>query len=148
MLARTPWRLMAAPRTIYSTARELARPVARGDLPLTQALAGLVVETLQQERSGALGTLRAPDVMGMKRFLLNQEVDRLQIARDLAAWQIKRLITPMLAAHRPSREVLAEAHGLNGGADFPLTEAEVTDVVRCEMFYAMPPAPRERRYGR
>jgi hypothetical protein len=147
MLARTPWRLMTAPRNLYGLAREMGRPVARGEIPLAHADAALWVDTLQQERDGALGPLYACDVARFKRWLLRQEVERQQVARDLAAHRVRRAVAPMLAAHRRSNAVLAEAHGVNGAAGFPLTEEEVTDVVRREMFFALPAAPRGFRHA-
>jgi hypothetical protein len=143
MLARTPWRLMTAPRNIYGIASEMGRPVARGEIPLVHADAAIICDTLAQERAGALGPLLAPDVVRLKRHLLRQEVHRHEVARELAAWRIERLVKPMIAAHRPSNVLLAEAHGVNGAAGFPLTEAEVTDVVRREVYWAL---PRERRH--
>ncbi|HEY2623258.1 MAG TPA: hypothetical protein VGI53_07415 [Dyella sp.] len=140
---------MTAPRNIYATARTLARPVVRGQLPLTHAHAALIVETLHQERTGALAGLRPPDVVGLKRFLLGQEIERQETERDVAEWRIKRLVGPMIAGRQPSNAVLAEAHGLNGLAGFPLTEHEVTSIVRREIYYALPPAPSAggRRYA-
>jgi hypothetical protein len=129
MLARTPWRLMTAPRNLYGLAREMGRPVARGEIPLAHADAALWVDTLQQERDGALGPLYACDVARFKRWLLRQEVERQQVARDLAAHRIKRLVRPMLAVHKPDNAIFAEAHGINGESGFPLAEDEVTGIV-------------------
>lgn len=134
MLARTPWRLMTAPRNIYGLARELGRPVARGEMPLAHAHAALIVDTLRQERAGELeGSGNASDAFRFKRFLLQGEVERLEVARDLATHRIKRLIAPMIAVRKRSNAILAEAHGVNGAASFPLTEDEVTEVVVGEM---------------
>jgi hypothetical protein len=138
---------MMAPRNLYGIAREMGRPVARGEIPLAHADAALIVDTLQQERSGALDGLKAPDVVRLKRHLLRQEVDRHRIARELAEHRIKRLVWPMIAAHKPSNTILAEAHGHNGEAGFPLTEDEVHAVVRTEMYFALPPAPGGRRHA-
>jgi hypothetical protein len=138
---------MTAPRNIYGIAREMARPVARGDLPLVQADAAIICDTLQQERSGALQGLKAPDVVRLKRFLLRGFVEREQVRRDLAEHRIRRLLAPMIAARKPPNALLAEAHGVNGAAGFPLTEEEVTDVVRGEVFFSLPPAPGGRRHA-
>jgi hypothetical protein len=136
MLARTPWRLMTAPRNLYGLAREMGRPVARGEIPLAHADAALIVDTIQQERAGSLGTLLAPDVVRLKRFLLRQEVERQQVARDIAAHRISRLVKSMVALRKRSNAVLAEAHGINGEAGFPLAEDEVNDIADTEMNYA------------
>ena len=146
MLRHTPWRRMSAPRDIYGPARRLARPVARGWLPLGQAYADLLVTTLREERSGELGQRTASDVFRFKRFVLQTEVARLEIDRDLAALRIRRAIRPMIGIRRPSGAVFAEAHGVNGDAGFPLTEDEVADIVREQMWHALPPAPRGHRH--
>jgi hypothetical protein len=132
---------MSAPRDIYGPARKLARPVARGWLPLEQAYADLLVTTLREERSGELGQRTAPDVFRFKRFLLQTEVTRLEVARDLASHRICRLIKPMIALRKPWGSLMAEAHNLNGEAGFPLTESEVTELVETEVWWALPQAP-------
>ena len=146
MLARTPWRLMTAPFNAYEAAKRLARPVVRGWMPLEHAYANLLVASIQEEREGRIdGTGNARDVFRFKRFLLQTEISRLEVQRDLAELRIKRLIKPLLAIRKPSNAVFAEAHGVNGEAGFPLTEEEVTDVVRREMYYALQPAHRGGR---
>lgn len=146
MLTHTPWRRMSAPHNIYGSAKELARPVARGDLSLTEADAGLIVATLREERRGELEGYKAADVVRLKRHLLRQYLHREEVARELAEHRIKRLVAPMIATRVRSNTVLAEAHGLNGQAGFPLTEDEVTGIVRQEAWFALPPAPGGRRH--
>jgi hypothetical protein len=52
----------------------------------------------------------------------------------------------MLSLRKPRNAVLAEAHGENGAAGFPLEEREVTNITIAEMFWAMPPGgPRHAR---
>jgi hypothetical protein len=136
MLVHTPWRLMTAPRNIYGIAREMGRPVARGEMPLVQADAAIICDTLAQERAGALDGLKAPDVVRLKRFLLRQEVRRHEVAREIAAWRIERLVKSMVVLRKRSNAVLAEAHGINGQAGFPLSEEEVNDIAHTEMHYA------------
>jgi hypothetical protein len=146
MLVHTPWRWMTAPRNIYGIAREMGRPVARGEIPLVQAHAALIVDTLAQERSGELGEFRAHDVVRLKRHLLGLEVHRHQVARALTEHRIKRFIKPMIAARKPPNAILSEAHGINGAAGFPLAEDEVTDIVKERIYWALPEAPWERRH--
>jgi hypothetical protein len=129
---------------LYDLARELAKPVARGEMPLAHALAALIVETLSQERSGALDGLKAPDVMHLKRHLLHGGVEREEVRRGLAAYRIERLIRPMIAIRKRSNAILAEAHGVNGAAGFPLAEAEVNDLVDTELFQALPRTVRRQ----
>jgi hypothetical protein len=137
---------MTAPRNIYGIAREMGRPVARGEIPLVQADAAIICDTLAQERAGALGTLLAPDVVRLKRHLLRQEMERHRVARELAAWRIERLVKSMVLLRKRSNAVLAEAHGVNGSAGFPLSEDEVNDIAHTEMHYGSTPAPGGRRH--
>jgi hypothetical protein len=137
---------MTAPRNIYGIAREMGRPVARGEIPLVQADAAIICDTLAQERAGALDGLKAPDVVRLKRFLLRQEMERHRVARELAAYRIERFIKPMIAARKPPNALYAEAHGINGAAGFPLSEEEVTDIVRERMYWALPEAPWGQRH--
>ena len=144
MLARTPWRLMTAPRSLYGLARSLARPVARGWLSLGEADSALITTTLAEERSGALEGRKASDTVAFKRWLLRQELANQEAVRARATGGIRRIIRPMLETRQPPNAVLAEAHGHNGQSGFPLTEAEVSDIVRAERYWTQ---QRERRHG-
>ena len=117
----------------YALAAELAQPVARGYLPPTEALAAMLAGTVRAERIGELAPYKAADVFRLQRHLFFQRLERLEVARDLATHRIKRLIAPMIAVRKRSNAILAEAHGVNGAASFPLTEDEVTEVVVGEM---------------
>jgi len=138
---------MTAPRSLYGLARELGRPVVRGQIRLAHADAALIVETLQQERAGQLQGRHAADEVSYKRWVLRQEVERQSFDRTRTIVAIERQIKPMIAARRPHNSVLAEAHGVNGADGFPLDEDEVTNVVRTAIFWALPPAPWGRRHA-
>lgn len=60
--------------------------------------------------------------------------------------RIKRLVAPLIAARHRRNAVLAEAHGVNGSDGFPLTEDEVTGIVRREIWFSLPPAQGARRH--
>jgi hypothetical protein len=62
----------------YALARELAEPVARGDLPHTHALATLLTGTVRAERLGELGPYKAPDIYRLQRHLFGQQLERLR----------------------------------------------------------------------
>ena len=65
--------------------------------------------------------------------------------REIATARIKHLLRPMIAERKPWGSLMAEAHGLNGSAGFPLAEAKVSEIVRTEVWFALPPAPRGGR---
>jgi hypothetical protein len=154
MLARTPWAAMSDARLITAEmaeaaalrgwgrhdAHRLAILVARGTYPAAEAQRELAATLAwHAERAG----IRSVSCRALAADMLEEQAG----IRDHAAWRIKQVIAPMLAAHRRSNAVLAEAHGVNGAAGFPLTEEEVTDVVRREMFFALPAAPRGFRHA-
>lgn len=57
---------------------------------------------------------------------------------------IKVMLRPLIAERRPWNVLMAEAHEINGGNGFPLAEADVSEIVRTEVHFALPPAPRGR----
>ena len=130
---------------LWAMAKSLARPVARGDLPLGQAHAALIVATLREHRAGTLGPYKVADIYSGLRHVLQLHLDKEDIRRELASYRAARVIAPMIAQHKPWGELMSEAHGVNGAADFPLSEPEVNDLVHTEVFYSLPPAPRGRR---
>lgn len=123
---------------LYAMPRELADPVARGSMPLTHAYAAMLASTVAAERCGQLTPYQAPDVFRLQKHLLGQHLDRAETKRAVTEGRIVRVIKPMIAVRRPSNAVLAEAHGVNGAAGFPLTEDEVTDIVRTAVYWALP----------
>jgi hypothetical protein len=129
---------------IWKLPASLARPVARGYLPLEQAYAALIAATLQEERSGALGPYDPVNIVRGLRHVLELHLHREAVWRGLAAnrvpWTVKRLIRQ----RKPSNVLLAEAHGVNGASGFPLLEAEVSDVVENEVWWALPQAVRRQ----
>jgi hypothetical protein len=115
----------------YKLAASLARPVARGYLSQDDAEDSLLVTALRS-RSG-----HDPlDVYRIARHILAQKLADMHARRELAAHHIKRLLEPMIALHKPSRALLAEAHGVNGEEGFPLGEDEVTELATLEMHRA------------
>lgn len=123
---------------LYALPAELAQPVARGQLPLAHAYAAMLADTVRAERLGEMDPYKAPDVFRLQKHLLGQHLARAETKRALAEGRIVRVIKPMIAVRRPSNAVLAEAHGVNGAAGFPLAEDEVTDIVRTEMYWSLP----------
>lgn len=67
--------------------------------------------------------------------------------REEAEARVKRRMRPLIALRKPSNVVLAEAHGENGAAGFPLSEREVNTLVAAEMLWAIP-RRGGRRHGR
>jgi hypothetical protein len=46
----------------------------------------------------------------------------------LAEGEVRRVVRRMAMVRRPANAILAEAHGVNGKRNFPLTEREVDEV--------------------
>lgn len=57
---------------------------------------------------------------------------------------IKVMLRPLIAERVPWNGLMAEAHEINGANGFLLAEAEVSEIVRTEIYFALPPAPRGR----
>jgi len=138
--------VMAPYERLYAMARELARPVVTDLLPAAQAGAALWVATLAAERRGEL-PCPAEDVVRLQRHLLAGEIRRQRARQDVAAARIRRLLGPMIAMRRKANVLFAEAYGVNGEAGFPLSEEQVTDIVRTEIWFALPARPRMARSG-
>lgn len=133
---------------LYAMARQMVRPVARGDLELTHAYAALIAATLKAERDGRLNGYRPGHVINGLRHSLRLQLEHEETRRDLTAARIRRVLRPLIAAHKPRNVLFAEAHGVNGADDFPFSEPEVTDLVTTEVYYSLPPAPRGRLHAR
>ncbi len=133
--------VLAPSARLYAMAKELARPVVTGQLPAAHANAALWTATLTAERRGEL-PCPAEDVVTLQRHLLWQEIKRQRAWQDVAGARIKRTLRPMIAARKRSNVLLAEAHGINGEAGFPLSEEQVTDIVRTEVWFALQSRPR------
>jgi hypothetical protein len=129
------------PAELVPLAASLARPVARGWMSLGDAHASLIAEAVKAERTGDLGGLTAPNMVKGLQHILSLHLEALERRRDLAAYRIRQRLRPLIASRRPSNVLFAEAHDVNGADDFPLAEEEVTDMVRREMYFALPVAP-------
>ena len=123
---------------LHALAQQLARPVARGWISLTEAHVALLVAAARTD----LGDLQFPDFVRGTQYSLQLTLERENARRDLCAHRIRRTVAPMIAARKPRNVLLAEAHGINGEAGFPLIEEEVNDLVKTEVWHALPPAPR------
>lgn len=138
---------MPAGERLYAMAREMGKPVARGLLPLEAAFAACIAATVQAEREGQIGGYKATDIVKFQRRLVQESASKEAQKRDLTTHRIRRLLRPMIAIRKPSRTLLAEAHGVNGADGFPLAEPEVTDIVAMEVWQSMPAAPLGMRRG-
>lgn len=137
----------AAPQ-LYGLARELGRAVARDMLPLEEAYAACINAALEAERTDGLSHYNASDVCSFLRFLVQDTAKREDERRMLARHRIRRTLQPLVAMHKPSHILRAEAHGVNGAEGFPLTEPEVDDIVATELWFALPAPARRARYAR
>jgi hypothetical protein len=127
----------------YALARELAQPVARGYLSLTEAHIALLTGSVRAERRGELAPFKAADVFRLQRHLLGLHLERLMSKRDIAEMRIKQRVRPLIASLKPPNVVLAEANDVNGAEGFPFDEVSVNDIARGEVYFAR----RQRRHG-
>jgi hypothetical protein len=138
---------MPAGDKLYALARAFARPVARGYLTAGEALAWLMHDTLKAARAGQLGTYRASDVYGGLRHILGMWLKIEDDRRAIATQHVKAKLRPLIALHKKSNVLLAEAHGINGQEGFPLTQPEVTDIAAMEIWFSLPTTPGRHRNG-
>jgi len=130
-----------AENNLHEFARKLGRPVARGWLSPAVADACNLNAALQAERAGVVEN----DPIGFTRgmcFTTQIAIRQQNELRDLAAEAIRRAIR-RLPDRSPSNRIRAEAHNVNGGRGFPLTEAEVEEIAKIEAW----PATRTRRHA-
>lgn len=119
----------------HRLAVSLARPVCLGYISRHEAWAAIGVHIARAERAGRLD-YDPGEVASFSRWLLASQIKRLETKRSVTALHIVRLIRPMIATSRPRNQVLAEAHGCNGEADFPFAEPEVEGIVAREYYFA------------
>jgi anti-sigma factor RsiW len=129
---------------IAALTASLALPVTRGLLPLAHAEGWITVAVARQRPKVA----DIPAAVNVWLHVLAERVRQMEERQDLVALHIKRRLKPMVAARQPWNQLMAAAHDLNGQADFPLGEAEVSELVRTEVWFALPPAPRRITHGR
>jgi hypothetical protein len=120
----------------YALAAELAQPVARGYLTLTEAHSSLLATLLRADRDCALDGYDVRDVYRGLQHILGLHLDRALTRRAIAEMHVKQRVRPLLALRKPRNVLLAEAHGINGAESFPLTEPEVTDIADREIYFA------------
>jgi hypothetical protein len=118
----------------YALAAELAQPVARGYLTLTEAHVALLHAAIEAERAGSPHDPR--DVWRGLRHILGLHLDRALTRRAIAKMHVRQRVRPLLALRKPRNVLLAEAHDVNGGEQFPLTEPEVADIADREIYFA------------
>lgn len=125
-------------------AASLGKPVANGRLTLEAAQAAIAAATARGMREGTLesrGTL--DELLHVYNHILALNVQKHQSARETTTGAIGCILRPLIGTHQPWSALLAEAHNANGDAGFPLTEAEVLDVVRTQVWHSLPTAQRK-----
>ena len=122
---------------LWTIAKSMARPVSYGLLPLEHARAALLATALRMEREGRMAPYDASGVSRGLFNILDQHLAARAIQREVTAMHVRRLLAPMIATRRPSNVLLAEAHGVNGAAGFPFSEAEINDMVKIQVWLAM-----------
>ena len=131
-----------SPNWPYRLARELAPPVARGQLPLGHADAALICCALKHEHKGA--SYHPLDVARGAQHILRLHVLAEHVARSLTRTGIERTLAPLIAMRAPRNRLLAEAHNVNGDNGFPLTEVQVDEITRTEVYWSI---RKRARYG-
>jgi hypothetical protein len=120
----------------YALAAELARPVARGYLTLTEAHTAMLTGTVAAERLGKLGRYKAVDVYRLQQHILGLRLEQLENKRADAVSRIRRRVREHIAIGKPRNAVRAEAHDVNGAAGFPLDEPDVTAIADIAVYHA------------
>jgi hypothetical protein len=110
--------------------------VARGHLTLTEAHAELLLAACQAVRTAGYPDQDAAGIWKLQRHVLGLHLEAEERRRDLAEARMKRRLRPLIALRKPPNVVLAEAHGVNGAAGFPLDEPEVNSIAVAEMYLA------------
>jgi len=119
----------------YALAEQLANPVVRGYLPAAEAMSAILVAAL---RYGRATSYEPRGVFRLCRHLFDLRAERLEIKRAVTEMRIKRRLKPLIAMHKPSNVLLAEAHDVNGTDGFPLDEPEVAEIAHTEMYWSLP----------
>lgn len=122
----------------------MARPVTRGTLAPAHAYAALAAEVSRGTQTAEAFTYQ----LNLWIAILAQNIAAREVERDLVRHRILRAIKPMIGVHRLFSDVMAEAQGINAYAGLPLLDTEVTDLVRREVWFSLPPAPQGARHGR
>lgn len=122
------------PGNPYALAAELAAPVARGDLTLTDADTALILAAFQQHRRGSPHD--PADVFRGCQHILRLYLQRHETRRGIAEMKVRRRLRPLIALRKPRNVLLAEAHGVNGAEGFPFQEPEVTTITAREVYFA------------
>jgi NAD(P)-dependent dehydrogenase (short-subunit alcohol dehydrogenase family) len=125
---------MSGPATVaypYDLPPKLARRLAQGEIG--QADAELALE---QGASVIVAARRhvpdPPDVpwaLNLLHHLLAQWLHKIDGDREVVAQRINRRTWQMAERRPPVSSIYAEAHDINGAADFPLSEREVKAIV-------------------
>ena len=128
---------------IAALIKSFARPVTRGLLPIEHAEAAVVVALTRDKTVNDIN-----DGIRLWTHILWQCIRNAEDQRTEARGAIKHSLRGLIRLRTPWPRMMAEAHDINGAQDFPLTESEVADVVKTEVYYALPAAPRRPRHGR
>lgn len=138
-LSPTPHHRIAHARSL---AEELARPVARGMMSRSAAIAALALANDRAMQAGtAQGNGSIEDRLKIDVHVLDLHAAKQRQIVEGVEHDIRRVIKPLIANLAPPNQILAEAHNVNGDAGFALTEAAVTDIVRNELYWSMQKRP-------
>lgn len=121
---------------VHALAASLARPIVRGMITESEAYATVGVEALKLPD----GEVLLPEAWQTLRNWVAWHNHN----REEAVERIHVALRPLIARRAMRNVLLAEAHGVNGSAGFPLSEEEIRPIVVAEVWHALPPAPWRR----
>ena len=140
--------MMHPSERLFMLAVSLVRPVQYGWMPIGDAYAALMGDTLQMEERGELTPYQAPDIITGLFHALDTRLHDIDHKRYVTAMRIRRQLAFMIDVHKPPNTMLAEAHGINGEQNFPFAETEVNEQVLYQVWQSLPRAPwKSRRRG-
>jgi hypothetical protein len=123
----------------------LARAAAHGHLPITHVHAALAVNIARGVRLGTLpGNGTVEERLHIYRHILGLHLDAFAAAEDRATGAIGRALRPLIGIGAPRNRLLAEAHNANEDHGRPLSERQVEDVAKTQVYWAI---QRGRRHA-
>lgn len=136
---------MPAQRTPENLAREMARPVVQGKLPIRHAYAALLAMALRRAREGDAGDpLEAARAAARS---LNDHVTYARTRQRDAISAVRRRVVAMSNDNAPSNAIRAEAHTVAAdGYPGVLDEPDVDAVVADELAAILDQWRRDERY--
>lgn len=119
-------------KSLLKVIEEMTRPVARGSMPAKLAYAAIAARVAREFREGTIEGCEPDPEWHIKMWaaVLKQRADNLCGRMDEARGEIRLAVIVGFRERTRPNAIAAQAHDINGRLDFPLTEADVMDLVR------------------